>query len=84
MIIFGHSNKAERLREDDLKVFALSEIIREGTPLRAQNLRKFLKNASVDISGTRSRCTARVLELHSMSTLKSISWNQGSSQIAVQ
>ena len=59
---FGHSNKAKRLRDADLKVFALSEMIREGTPLRAQNLRKFLKNASVDISGTRSRYTARVTQ----------------------
>ena len=43
----------------DLKVFPLSEIIRQGKPCLAENLLKLRKNASVVRFGTISRCRHR-------------------------
>ena len=46
----------------DLKVFALSEMKVHGNPLLAQNLFRLRMNVVVDISGTTSKWTARVLQ----------------------
>jgi hypothetical protein len=45
-----------------LNVFPLSEMINEGIPRLAMNRSKLLTNASLDMSGTKSRCSALLHE----------------------
>ena len=56
----GRSKRADSFFAAEMKVFALSDMTFAGTPLLAVNLLNLLRNASVVISWTSSRWTARV------------------------